>query len=178
MVVAAGAGAGARAGAGAGAGARARGSGGAGAAPARAVWELEERAERAETALSALQQELGNLREAWAAERAETREALRVANAAIEESIACMGTSESSSLTCDVEHILQQLPAAGAAAVGALDSIADAELEGESELQKMERQIRALRVGLADNEERTADARLLLSAYEEAYKAAYEVSLG
>ena len=42
----------------------------------------------------------------------------------------------------------------------------------------MERQIRALRVGLADNEERTADARLLLSAYEEAYKAAYEVSLG
>ena len=56
--------------------------------------------------------------------------------------------------------------------------IADAELEGESELRKMERQIRALRVGLADNEERTADARLLLSAYEEAYKAAYEVSLG
>lgn len=162
----------------AGAGAGARGGGVADAAPSRAVWELEERAERAETALSALQKELGNLRASWAAERAETREALRVANAAIEESIACMGTSDASSLTCDVEHILEQLPAAGAAAVGALDTIADAELEGESELQKMERQIRSLRAGLVSSEERTADARRLLSAYEDAYQAAYEASLG
>ena len=153
-------------------------SGRGGPAAARSAVELEERAERAETALSALQDELGRLREAWSKERAETREALRVANAAIEESILCMGTGDHAKSYCDVDGILDQLPAAGAVATDALESIDFAEQQEDSELRKMERQIMALRAGLESSEERQADARRLLGAYEEAYQAAYEASLG